>query len=226
MKTQIQIDIVSDVVCPWCYVGKKNLEKAMAMSPQYDFQVQWFPFQLNPFVPDEGVNHHEYLVEKFGNLSTVQQAYDRLNKIGREVGINFVFDKIEKGINTFHLHRILMAVLESGKQTLVKSLFLEAFFEKALDLTQESVVKEILQKADFSATEIEKLLDKDFFAEETLAVIENISKQGISGVPLFIIDQKYGLSGAQPVEVFLQTFEKIVPTKQENLVCEVDNPNC
>lgn len=214
MKTQIQIDVVSDVVCPWCYVGKKNLEKAIALSPQYDFKVQYFPFQLNPFVPDEGVNHHEYLAEKLGSLTAVQQAYDRLNKIGEEVGINFAFDKIEKAINTFHLHRILMAVLESGRQTVLKSLFLEAFFEKALDLSQETVVREILEKAGFSSSEINDLLDKNFFAEETLSVIENIGRQGISGVPLFIIGQKYGLSGAQPVEVFLQAFEKtLVPEK-------------
>jgi predicted DsbA family dithiol-disulfide isomerase len=180
----------------------------VTQSHQFDFRISWYPYQLDPFIPDEGVDHHQHLARKFGSSEIVQQAYDRLHKVGKEAGINFAFDRIPKAINTFHLHRILMAVRDSGKQTALKNLFLEAFFEKGIDLTQTDTVKSLLMKLNFSEQQIEKLLDTTFFAEETSQTLENISRQGISGVPLFIINQKYGISGAQPTEVFLQTFAK------------------
>lgn len=225
MKT-IRIDIVSDVVCPWCYVGKKRLENAIAQSPEYSFEIHWFPFQLSPFIPQEGVNQQEYLAQKLGGKHILEQAQQNLELIGKEVGIDFRFDKIEKAINTFHLHRILMAVGESGKQTALKTAFLSAYFEKALDLTDQNVIRQILENVGFAKNHIEELLDETFFAEQTSLILQDISKQNVRGVPLFIIDQKYGISGAQPEEVFLQTFAKIAPVVQTDLACAIDNPTC
>lgn len=209
------IEIISDVVCPWCYVGKKKLEMALAqLGNKIVPEIQWRPFQLSPEIPEEGINYKEHLVKKFGSERTLDGAWQRLTDLGSELGISFNFEKIAKAPNTLRLHSLVSQINDLKSQAEFVEILFSAHFSEGKDLTDLDTVWE-LAKPYFS--------DKNqfTFAFENLAAMEEIRKEitfyhknGVSGVPYFILGNKYAVSGAQNVEVFIEVIETILREAQ------------
>ena len=215
-KPKIKIDVVSDVVCPWCYVGKRRLEKAIdQLAGQIEVELEFHPFELNPDMPKEGKNQKEHLINKFGGEAQYKKITDNVTNVAAEEGLSFNFDKQKVSPNTRDAHRVIRYAKLEGKQAAVKEAFLKAYFEEGIDLSKKENVLTIAVKAGLNAIKVSSLLDSD----EGLVEIELEQKmnrqRGISGVPYFIINNKYGISGAQPSEVFQKALLEIANSPSE-----------
>ncbi len=199
MSERLSIDVVSDVVCPWCYVGKKRLEKALALVPEVQADIHWRPFQLDPTIPPEGVPRRAYMEKKFGSLDKIAPVHERLTEMGKELGIPFHFSAIEISPNTLDAHRLIRWAFGERQDAMAEILF-RAFFVDGKNLADREVLASLAAQAGFDATEILNALNSD---EDTDAVIGEIAaaqELGIQGVPFFIFGQKYAVSGAESPE--------------------------
>jgi predicted DsbA family dithiol-disulfide isomerase len=205
MKT-LTIDVVSDVVCPWCYIGKRRLERALALLavqyPDVDPQVRWHTFQLNPDIPPEGMSRADYVFGKFGAGGVAK--YEHIASVGKEVGIAFAFDKIIRQPNTVVAHS-LIAVSEPGlaQDAMVEALF-NAYFLEGRDLTEASVLMDIAVSAGMDRKDAEAHLQNSELHSQTIDSDKAAREMGISGVPFFIFNRQVGLSGAHEGETLLQ----------------------
>jgi len=228
-KPKIKIDIVSDVVCPWCYIGKRRLEKAVdALSAKYDFELEYLPFELNPSIPQNGLNQKEYLSDKFGGEERYQQITEHTTSVAAEDGLLFDFAKQTTSPNTRNLHSIIDLAKEQGKQLETVEAFFKAYFSEGVDLSKNENIVSITTHLGFDKETIENRLN-DTDAKLNIASREQaLGKLGITGVPFYIIDNKYGISGAQHAETFIKAFEdigkQIATTAVES--CDVDGKNC
>lgn len=199
------IDIVSDAICPWCYIGKRRLERALRQAPQPEIKIGWRPFQLNPDMPVEGIERKAYLRTKFGDDSG--RVHAPLVKIGEEEGILFAFERIRRTPNTILAHRLIRyAALADRQDEVVETLF-RAYFTEGNDIGDLATLTALAGVAglDAGATETYLAGKED---EETIRSEDAFARQiGIQGVPCFIIDRQYAVSGAQQPEAFLQVFE-------------------
>src|SRR4051812_3862833 len=202
----MRIDIVSDAICPWCYIGKRRLEKALELAPQPDLELGWRPFQLNPEMPPEGIDRKAYLQAKFGD-SAGGRNYDRITQIGQELGIPFAFDKIQRTPNTIPAHRLIRYATRTGVQDEIVETLFRAYFTEGRNIGDIDTLTELAASAGLDAGVIGAYL-RSVEDEETIRSEDAFARQiGISGVPCFIIDQQYAISGAQPSEAFLEVFE-------------------
>lgn len=227
-KQKIKVDIVSDVVCPWCYIGKRRIEKAMgALQNKYEFEVEYHPFELNPQMPAEGTNQKAYLISKFGGEARYNQLIGNVTKVAADEGLNFDYDKQTISPNTREAHRIIQFAKQEGKQLEAKEAFMKAYFEEGVDLSRKENLLSVAVKAGLTKETIEKLLSSDEGLAEIEAAEHELQKLGISGVPFYIINNKYGISGAQPSESFIEAFENIgTELNTAGAACEVDDKNC
>jgi predicted DsbA family dithiol-disulfide isomerase len=210
MTKQITIDIVSDTVCPWCYVGKRRLEAALARKPEgLDVFVAWRPFQLNPDMPKEGADRRRHLERKFGGKDGARQIYDAIDQAGQSVGIPFAFRNIERQPNTVDSHRLIDRAARAGKQDAVVEALFKAYFLDGRDIGELDTLAEIAGEAGLDRDETRAYLASDDDVERIRAEDVMARRMGISGVPCFILNRKYAVSGAQEPEVFLQAFEAI-----------------
>jgi predicted DsbA family dithiol-disulfide isomerase len=201
----MKIDIVSDAICPWCYIGKRRLEQALAQAPQPDLELGWRPFQLNPDMPAEGMDRQAYLRAKFGDESG--RSYDRIAAVGREVGIPFAFDRIKRTPNTILAHRLIRySTREHHQDEMVETLF-RAYFTEGEDIGNPETLARLAGTAGLDPSLIEVYL-QGAEDDDTIRAEDAFARQiGISGVPCFIIDRQYAISGAQPAEAFLEVFD-------------------
>ncbi len=209
----ITIDVVSDVVCPWCFIGKRHLEVALRQfhqeSPEASTpEVRWLAYQLNPHLPREGIPRKSYLEEKFGGPERAREIYARVSQAGKGAGIDFNFERMEVQPNTLDAHRLIHTAGTLGRQdAMVESLF-QAYFLEGADLTQTQTLSALAQRAGLGSEVAEPYLAGD----EDLALVESFDhrarQMGISGVPFFIFNGKYALSGAQPPEILLQALRR------------------
>jgi predicted DsbA family dithiol-disulfide isomerase len=203
MQEAFIIDIVSDVVCPWCYVGKKHLESALASMPEIDTIVRWHPFQLDPTIPREGLDRKAYMRQKFGDDGRLKAAHQRLETLGAQNGIGFQFGAITRSPNTLDAHRLIRWAGDAGLQdTMVQSLF-QAYFEEGRDIGDRAVLALIAERAGFEADAILQRLETDDDAENVRIEIAEAGRIGVTGVPFFILAQKLAVSGAQPADVLI-----------------------
>ncbi|HET9052811.1 MAG TPA: DsbA family oxidoreductase [Cyclobacteriaceae bacterium] len=227
-KPKIKVDVVSDVVCPWCYIGKRRIEKAMdALADRYDFEVEYHPFELNPGMPASGADQKQYLSDKFGGNDRYEKITAQTTAAAAGEGLNFDFAKQKISPNTREAHRIIQFAKNEGKQPAVKEAFMKAYFEQGIDLSKKENLVSVAVSAGLSKQAVETLLA----TTEGLAQVEQreheLQKLGISGVPFYIINNKYGISGAQASETFMQAFENVgkeVAVSGE--ACGVDSKNC
>lgn len=205
----MRIDVISDTVCPWCYVGKRKMERALAQRPDIDFEIHWHPFQLAPEVPDDGVDRQTYYREKFGNTGRMEEMVQRLIEAGETLGIQFAFDNIAIQPNTRRSHA-LIALAEGDQQDAVKEAILSAFFEQGHDIGDRDVLVQIGEAAGLDGAAVRAALDD----EEGLASVDRHAQaargMGVSGVPTFIFDQQQAFSGAQDEALFLQVIDELV----------------
>jgi predicted DsbA family dithiol-disulfide isomerase len=210
MKPVIKIDIVSDVVCPWCYIGKRRIEKAMkTLDGEFEFDVNYLPFELNPQVPKEGLNQKEYLSKKFGSEEKYNQITDRVKGVASEEGLHFDFSKQKISPNTNDAHRLIWFAKKEGKQLEVKEALMKAYFEQGVDLTKKENLVATAASTGLDAARAALFLDSDEGAAEVSALQELNRQRGISGVPFYIINNQYGISGAQPTDVFVNALKEI-----------------
>lgn len=229
MKTKIKLDIVSDVVCPWCYIGKRRVEKAMTeLKDQFEFEVAYLPFELNPQTPKEGFNQKEYLVKKFGGEARYNEITKHVTSVAAEEGLAFDFSKQSVSPNTRDAHRIIMYAKEEGKQLAVKEAFMKAYFEEGVDLTKKENLILVSEKAGLNPEKVSQLLDSDEGLAEVIMEETTNQQRGISGVPYYIINNQHGISGAQPTDVFVKALTQIgnEPVATEGAACAVDGSDC
>lgn len=209
------IDIVSDVACPWCYVGKKKLEKALAqVGNSITPEVRWRPFQLSPEIPEEGIDYKLHLTQKFGSLDRLDGAWKRLTDIGKEIGINFQFQNIPKATNTLVLHALVAALPTLEEQQNLVERFFAANFENGLDLTDKEVVWNVTEPVYKDGTRFEAIYNDGNLKQEIQKEIQYYHQNGISGVPYFIIGGKYAVSGAQDTSVFVEVIETVIKERE------------
>lgn len=208
-KKIVNIKIASDVVCPWCLIGKTELEIAMdKLKDEYHFNVQFLPFELAPDIPTSGVNFKEYMTNKFGNWDRFIQGSQFLMDRGKGLGINFDIENIKKSVNTFDMHRIIQFAHQFGLQSEVKNAYMRAYFEKNIDLSIQENIIAIAKENGLDEDLIRTLLNSTEGAEEIRGIQKNLRELGITGVPFFILNDQYGLSGAVPSEQLMEAIKE------------------
>lgn len=203
----MNIDIVSDTICPWCYIGKRKLEAALATRDDIDVQIGWRPFQLNPEMPRGGMSRSAYLAAKFGGAERASRIYDNIRQAGSELGIDFRFDLIQRTPSTLDSHRLVRWSLADGVQNEVVQNLFTAYFENGEDVGDRDVLTRIAGDAGMDADDVRDRLDDDTDLELVRQEDTMARSMGINGVPCFIIDRKYAVSGAQDVPVFHKVFD-------------------
>jgi predicted DsbA family dithiol-disulfide isomerase len=214
----LTIDVVSDVVCPWCFIGKRRLEGALALYAKAHPDapapvVTWRPFQLNPGMPDEGMPRAEYVQRKFGARGGA--VYDRVTAVGREVGIPFAFDRIRQQPNTLAAHSLVeLAEARGAQDALVEALF-RAYFLDGVDLTARENLVAIATGVGLDRAEVEAWLDDKNARDLAGAEDQRAREIGIEGVPFFIFNGRVALSGAHPAETLLEAMRQAEATPAE-----------
>jgi predicted DsbA family dithiol-disulfide isomerase len=203
----VRIDVISDVVCPWCLIGKRRLERALELlrqgsQPAPPIEVVWHPFQLNPDLPPEGIERSEYLARKFG--SRAQDIYSRVIAAGRSVGIEFGFERIVRQPNTVRAHQLIALAQVRGVQDLMVETLFRAYFVDGVDLTQTANLLTLAAQAGVDRAEAAACLEDDVQRQAVQAGDAQARSLGVSGVPFFIFDQRIAVSGAQEPEVLLR----------------------
>ncbi len=213
----MQIDVVSDTICPWCYIGKRRLERALAASGGTQAWIGWRPFQLNPDMPVEGMERETYLAKKFGSRGRAERVYAPIIDAGREEGIAFAFDRIKRTPNTLMSHRLIRIAGKMGRQNEAVDGLFRAYFEEGRDIGDLTVVSDVARDAGMDRDEIHSYLETDADLDRVRAEDAFARELGIQGVPCFIIERSVVLSGAQPADVFQQAFAtaaaRVVPTQ-------------
>ncbi len=203
----LTIDVISDVVCPWCFIGRRRLGAALARlevdAPQLHPVVSWHPFQLNPDLPPEGIDRRAYLAEKFGGPRRAAEIYDRVRAAGRTVGIEFAFEKIERQPNTLDAHRLISwAQAQGSAEEVVERLF-RAYFLDGRFIGDRDVLAEIAGDSGLSADAARAQLDSNEGASAIAQMDRRVRELGVTGVPFFIFDGKVAVSGAQEPAVLV-----------------------
>ena len=227
-KETIKIDVVSDVACPWCYVGKKRLEKAIEQWKGTPIEVEWHPYQLDPNIPEGGLDRDTYLTNKFGDLDGPLEMTERLKTVGNEEGISFNFGKQWMAVNTLPLHQLLHVAGEEGFKDSLKERFLKAYFDENLHLNNIEVLCSLLSEFGWTAEKTKDIIADDSIAYAVKQEIAHYQQRGVHSVPFFIINDKYGISGAQPTRTFLEAFEQIAPNSplNEGESCDMETGVC
>ncbi|HXS38258.1 MAG TPA: DsbA family oxidoreductase [Flavipsychrobacter sp.] len=228
-KNKIKVAVVADVVCPWCYLGEARLQQAISeVKDQYDVEVELMPFELNPDTPEKGENHKEYLAKKFGSSSRVDSAHAQMTSLGKIEGVEYNFDKVKVTSNTFKAHRLIWLAKQYDVQEQVANDLYKSYFTDGKDVNDTEVLKSIAVANGIRQEKIAPFFESNEGAAEVRQMEEDAHSAGITGVPAFIINNKYLVSGAQPVEVFKEVFEKVAPSapveiKADGNVCDDDS---
>jgi predicted DsbA family dithiol-disulfide isomerase len=196
----LTIDVVSDVVCPWCYLGEKRLEAALAGETE-PVVVRWRPYQLDPTIPRRGLDRKEYMERKFGSDGRLKTVHDRLVALGAEVGIPFAFDKISRAPNTLDAHRLVRWAASTGAQGAVVDRLFRAYFVAGRDIGDRAVLLDIAEESGLDAELVARLIDEGADVEAVRGEIAQAQAIGVTGVPFFIFAGRLGVSGAQDVSV-------------------------
>ena len=210
----VHVDIVSDVMCPWCYIGKRRLEKAITLLGDLVVEVCWRPFQLDETLPIEGKDRKSYLAEKFGGMANARSIYDAIKKAGDQEQISFAFEKINKSPNTLNCHRLIKWSKSTTKQDEVVEELFSLYFIEGGDLTSKETLINVARKVGMDAELVGELLATDRDLAETKNEIETARKMGINGVPCFIVDGQFAVSGAESPEILANTMKMAVEKKR------------
>ncbi len=218
MRPMIHVDIISDTVCPWCYIGKRRFEQAVALRPAYEFQVGWRPFQLNPDIPPSGLPRREYLSTKFGGSDRADRIYESVSAAGVEVDLAFNFRDIPHQPNTFDSHRLVRWSESAGVQDLVVEKLFHSYFIDAADVGNREVLVDVANACGMDGDLVRELFIKDADRDLVMAEEGVARRMGINGVPCFVVDHKYAISGAQDPSVLTHVFDLAMQDKEKAAV--------
>lgn len=196
----LTVDVVSDVMCPWCFIGKRRLEAALRSVPQLDVHVRWHPFQLDATLPKTGKDRQQYLSDKFGGLERAAAIYSNIKAAGLEEGIDFAFDDIKLSPNTLDCHRLILWSRADKLQDEVVERLFKAYFLDGEDLTKAETLVRISDEAGMESDLVEHLLGTETDLDKVEAGIQKAQESGVTGVPCFIIDGRFVLAGAEKPE--------------------------
>ena len=211
----IKLDIISDVVCPWCYVGKAYLDRAMAARPEHPFAIEWHPFQLNPDMPAGGMARQDYLELKFGGREGAVRAYAPLVDHATAAGVALNHDLIRTTPNSLDAHRLIHWAGLEGRQTPVVSALFRAYWTEGRDIGDHGTLAGIARQGGLDPAIIERLLASDADREDIRARDAHARARGVSGVPTFIIAERHAVQGAQPVETWLKIIDELIEQNDE-----------
>ena len=200
----LTIDVYSDVVCPWCYIGKRRLEQALETLNRRDtVRVIWRPFQLNPTMPKAGMDRRVYLQAKFGGPGEMKAIQHRIATVGMSVGIEFAFDRIERTPNTFDAHRLIWFAEQQGRQDEVVEELFHGYFTEGLNVGQAGALVSLAARAGLDGDKVNRFLQAEEGVETVRQEEDHGHRLGIRGVPYFLLNGKTAISGAHPVETFV-----------------------
>ncbi len=206
----VKLDIISDPICPWCYIGKAHLDKALAQVPDHPFIIEWHPFQLNPDMPLDGMDRRDYLEGKFGGKEAAVKAYAPVVEHAEKAGLTINYEAMKRTPNTLNAHRLIhWAGIESKQTEAVDALF-QAYFVDARDIGEAEVLGDIADSIGMDAAVVQKLLSTDNDTDDIKARDAHSRQMGVSSVPTFIVDNKHAVPGAQPPELWLKVMGEIM----------------
>jgi predicted DsbA family dithiol-disulfide isomerase len=208
-RRPVRIDVVSDVVCPWCFIGKRRLEKALAIASDVPVEVHWRPYFLNDWIPVEGIGRDQYLTTKFGSPERYQGIAQRVRAAAAAEGLDYAVDKISRQPNTRDAHRLIRWADGIGKAADMKQRLMDLYFTEGADLSNRAVLVQAAADVGLDPEDVRAALDSNKDIAEIEQEVEAAKEAGIQGVPYFILDGKYAISGAQAPEVLAQAIEQV-----------------
>jgi predicted DsbA family dithiol-disulfide isomerase len=216
----LAIDVISDVVCPWCYIGKRFLERAIASKPEIAVEVRFRPYFLNPWVPREGITREEYLIAKFGSVERYNNNNSRVVEAAAAAGLSYHRDLIKRQPNTLDCHRLIRWAGEVGKAAAMKQRLMELYFSEGGDLTRPEVLVAAAAQCGLDGERVRALLASEQDVEEVTREARSAQEAGIEGVPCFIIGGLIALSGAQPPDYLAAAIERAVAELARRVAAE------
>lgn len=210
MTQTVKLDILSDPICPWCYIGKTHLDKALANMPEHPFVIEWHPFQLNPDMPDAGMDRREYLERKFGGKDGAVRAYAPVVEHAENAGLKIDFEGMKRTPNTLDAHRLIHWAGIEGKQNAVVDALFDAYFVQARDISDPEVLSDIADSAGMDAAVVMKLLKSDADREDIQNRDTHSREMGVSSVPTYIVANQHAVPGAQPPEMWTKVIAEIM----------------
>jgi predicted DsbA family dithiol-disulfide isomerase len=217
----LSIDVISDVVCPWCFIGKRRLEKAIALKPEIAVTVRYRPFFLNPWVPREGISREHYLTQKFGSVERYMANAPRVAMAAREEGLAYNFNAITRQPNTIDCHRLIRWSGESGDPAQMKQRLMELYFTDGADLTDRAVLIAASKACGMDADRVGQRLATDDDVEVVTAEAQSFERAGVNSVPYFILGGIFALSGAQEPEYLVEAMERAVAERVRRETAEM-----
>ncbi|MDF0599549.1 DsbA family oxidoreductase [Psychromarinibacter sp. C21-152] len=211
----IKLDILSDPICPWCYIGKTNLDRALEQVPDHPFEIEWHPFQLNPEMPPEGMDRKEYLEHKFGGRDGAAEAYAPVVEAAENAGLEIDFSSIPRTPNTLDAHRLIHWAGIEGRQTPVAMALFRAYFKEARDIGDTDTLADIADGCGLDAAMIRQLLQSDADREDIRARDAWAREHGVTGVPTFVVGQRHAVPGAQPPDLWIKVIEELKETEEK-----------
>jgi predicted DsbA family dithiol-disulfide isomerase len=219
-NAKLTIDVISDVVCPWCYIGKRLLEQAIALKPDIPVEVHFRPYFLNPWVPPEGMSREDYLIAKFGSVERYNSNNNRVVEAAAAIGLNYDRDRIKRQPNTLDCHRLILWAQELGKAGAMKQRLMEIYFSEGGDLSQSEVLVGAAVDCGMDAEQVRARLASRQDVERVEREAQSAKEAGIEGVPCFIIGGTIALSGAQPPEYLAAAIERAATEQAKQVAAE------
>lgn len=211
----VRVDVISDVVCPWCFIGKKRLEQAIALNPDIPVEVHYHPYFLNDWIPAEGISRDQYLTTKFGSPERYKEIATRVSAAAAQDGLVYAIDKLSRQPNTTDSHRLIHWAEQIGKAPQMKQRLMELYFSEGADLSDKAVLANAAAEIGLDAQEIARKLDSDDDLALVAQRVEQAKASGIQGVPFFIFDNAYAVSGAQAPEQLASVIRKAAEERDQ-----------
>ncbi len=205
----LRIDVVSDVVCPWCFIGKRRLEKALALTPDIPVEVHWHPYFLNDWIPRDGISRTDYLTTKFGSPERYEEIAERVSAAAAEEGLDYATGRISRQPNTTDAHRLIRWAGGIGKAADMKQKLMDLYFTEGADLTNRAVLLQAASDIGLDPDDVREALASDTDVESVTREAQSAKDAGIDGVPCFIFGGRYAVSGAQAPEYLAQMIARV-----------------
>ena len=213
MSEPVKLDIMSDPICPWCYIGKTHLDRALAAHPDHPFVIEWHPFQLNPDMPAQGMDRRAYLEGKFGGKEAAVRAYAPVAEHAEKAGLKIDFEGMTRTPNTLDAHRLIHWAGIEGKQTAAVSALFTSYFVEARDIGNPEVLADIADGIEMDASVVARLLGSEADRDDILARDTHSRKMGVASVPTFIVAGRHAVPGAQPPEMWARVIRELSARK-------------
>lgn len=211
----IKLDIISDVACPWCYVGKGYLDRALEARPDHPFEIEWHPYELHPELPPGGIARDDFMKARFGSLDNILKVHEPLLANAEKAGVTFDLPKIERTPNSFDAHRLIHWAGLEGRQTPVVSALFKAYWRDGRDIGDPAVLAAIAGENGLDPTVIARLLASDADRDTVRSRIDHSRQRDVNAVPTFIVDHRHAVQGAQPTGLWLNVIDELVENERK-----------